>query len=218
MRIRCRWSPLLAALSGDQPLVVVTRCAWKIGADARVDPVQHAAWGLLRVAAAEHPTRALAVVDLDAQTGWDDLLPALAAAAAGQRWIAVRGKRVLLPQLVAQPHAAPAVPPAGLADARWHVVTGAFGGLGRLSVQWLAQHGARRIALLAPRAHADWAEFQHLLSERDGCRLHWLSCDVADPEQLTQALETLQADGGIAGVIHWRVCCTMPRWRHWTGP
>ncbi|CAD0330451.1 type I polyketide synthase [Xanthomonas hortorum] len=195
-------TPLLAALSGDQPLLVVTRCAWKIGADARVDPVQHAAWGLLRVAAAEHPTRALAVVDLDAQTGWDDLLPALAAVAAGQRWIAVRGKRVLLPQLVAQPHAAPALPPAGLADARWHVVTGAFGGLGRLSVQWLARHGARRIALLAPRAPTDWADFQLMLSERDGCRLHWLPCDVGDPEQLTQALETLQADGGIAGVIH----------------
>ncbi|PPT74829.1 type I polyketide synthase, partial [Xanthomonas arboricola] len=195
-------NPLLAALASDQPLVVVTRSAWKIGADERVDPVQHAAWGLLRVAATEQPGRALAVVDLGARTGWAELLPALAVAAAGRHWIAVRDKRVLLPQLLAQPHAAPALPSAGLADEGWHVVTGAFGGLGRLSVQWLAQHGARHIALLAPRAHADWADFQHLLSERHGCRLHWLPCDVGDPAQLGQALEELQADGGIAGVIH----------------
>ncbi|WCM94110.1 SDR family oxidoreductase [Acidovorax sp. NCPPB 2350] len=195
-------APLLAALSGTGPLVVITRAAWRTRAGDAVDPVHHAAWGLLRVAAAEQPTREIAVVDLDAEAGWDALLPGLAAASAGQRWIAVRDGRPLVPRLAAQHHAAPALPPGGLPDNGWHLVTGAFGGLGRLSVQWLASHGARRIALLAPRMPADGADFQRMVSERHGCRLHWVPCDVGDPEQLTRALEDLQADGGIAGAIH----------------
>ncbi|WP_265670187.1 acyltransferase domain-containing protein [Verminephrobacter eiseniae] len=195
-------NPLLAALAGDEPLVVVTRSAWKIRADDAVDPVHHAAWGLLRVAAAEQPGREIAVVDLGAQAGWEALLPGLTAVGAAQRWIAVRNGQPLLPRLAVQPHAAPALPPGGLPNDGWHVVTGAFAGLGRLSVQWLAHHGARRIALLAPRPHADGADFQRAVSERYGCRLHWVPCDVGDPVQLTRALEDLQADGGIAGAIH----------------
>ncbi len=41
-------------------------------------------------------------------------------------------------------------------DSRWHLVTGAFGGLGRLAVNWLREKGARRIVLLAPRVDESW--------------------------------------------------------------
>ncbi|MGS9154704.1 KR domain-containing protein, partial [Salmonella enterica subsp. enterica serovar Infantis] len=41
-------------------------------------------------------------------------------------------------------------------DNRCHLVTGAFGGLGRLAVNWLREQGARRIALLAPRVDESW--------------------------------------------------------------
>ncbi|MDL5396057.1 hypothetical protein, partial [Escherichia coli] len=74
---------------GCTPLVVVTRGAWRVAADDGVDPVQRAAWGLLRVAAAERPERALAAVDLAASADWRDLQPALAAVRNGARWLAV---------------------------------------------------------------------------------------------------------------------------------
>lgn len=187
---------------GCTPLVVVTRGAWRVAADDGVDPVQRAAWGLLRVAAAERPERALAAVDLAASADWRDLQPALAAVRNGARWLAVRDGQVHAQTLAAMPCAAPALPAHSFAGEPWHVVTGGFGALGRLSVRWLARHGARRIALVAPRAHHDWPALRHDIETRYGCTLHWLDCDVADAAQLAHALQALHADGGIAGAIH----------------
>ncbi|KVK87314.1 type I polyketide synthase [Burkholderia sp. MSMB1498] len=198
---------LLDALSDASraPLVVVTRGAWKIRADDPVAPAHRAAWGLLRVAAAEQPDRMLAAIDLHPHAAWRDLPPALGALGAlghGARWLAVRDGRVHAPSLAAQPYAAPALPAGGFADERWHVVTGAFGGLGRLSVRWLARHGARRIALVAPRAHDDWPAFQREIAAQHRGELRWVRCDVAEPAQLAAALHALHADGGVAGAIH----------------
>lgn len=194
---------LLAALADETPeLVVVTRSAWRILSGEHVRVAHHAAWGLLRAAAAEQPARKIAAVDLGERVAWEELLTGLAAVHAGHRWIAVREGRALVPRLAVQVHAAPALPPDAMAGAGWHLVTGGFGGLGRLGAQWLAVRGARRIALLAPRTHADWADFQRMMNERHGCELHWQRCDVGDPDQLAAALSALQADGGIAGAIH----------------
>ncbi|KVE43527.1 type I polyketide synthase [Burkholderia sp. BDU5] len=197
-------SALLAALSeaSRAPLVVVTRGAWKVHADDFVDAAHRAAWGLLRVAAAERPDRVLAAIDLHPAAAWRDLLPALDALGSGARWLAVRDGRAHAPSLAAEPYVAPALPAGALVGERWHVVTGAFGGLGRLSVRWLARHGARRIALVAPRAHDDWSAFQHEVEAHHACELRWVRCDVAEPAQLTAALQALHADGGVAGAIH----------------
>ncbi|WP_342310532.1 beta-ketoacyl synthase N-terminal-like domain-containing protein [Burkholderia pyrrocinia] len=195
---------LLAPLSDPDraPLVVVTRGAWRIDPDDGVDAVQRAAWGLLRVAAIEQPGRALAAVDLGASASWRDLLPALAAVRNGARWLAVRNGRVYAQMLAAMPFVAPALPAHSFAGERWHVVTGAFGALGRLSVRWLAHHGARRIALVAPRVHDDWPVLQHEIETHYGCVLHWIDCDVSDPARLENALQALHVDGGLAGAIH----------------
>ncbi len=195
---------LLSALreTGNRPLIVVTRGAWQIDADDRVDPAHRAAWGLLRVATVEQPQKILAVIDLHPLTDWRDLLPALAALRSGTRWLAVRGGHAQTQTLVTQPYTAPALPANSFADPRWHVVTGAFGGLGRLSVRWLARHGARRIALVAPRTPEDWSTFQREVQAQYGCELRWLNCDVADPTSLSATLQALQAEGGVAGVVH----------------
>lgn len=59
-------------------------------------------------------------------------------------------------------------------DSRWHLVTGAFGGLGRLAVNWLREKGARRIALLAPRVDESW------LRDVEGGQTRVCRCDVGD--------------------------------------
>ncbi|MGG1953393.1 type I polyketide synthase [Ralstonia solanacearum] len=195
---------LLAALSDADraPLVVVTRGAWRIDADDCVDPAHRAAWGLLRVAAVEQPERSLAAIDLPPSADWHALLPALAALRNDACWLAVRGGHTLAQTLTTEPYAAPALPPGSFADARWHIVTGAFGGLGRLSVRWLARQGARRIALVAPRAPADWPTFQRDVEAQSACKLRWVNCDAADPTQLNATLQALHADGGVAGAVH----------------
>ncbi|MDU6243383.1 MAG: SDR family oxidoreductase, partial [Bradyrhizobium sp.] len=79
---------------------------------------------------------------------------------------------------------------------RWHLVTGAFGGLGRLAVNWLREKGARRIALLAPRVDESW------LRDVEGGQTRVCRCDVGDAGQLATVLDDLAANGGIAGAIH----------------
>ncbi len=195
---------LVTVLSGDEqkPLVVVTRSAWRIRPDDPVDPAHHAIWGLLRVAAAEQSERGISVIDMDAHADWEAILPGLAAANAGHRWVAVRDGRALVPRLTVRQYTVSAMPADSMPGYGWHLVTGAFGGLGQLSVQWLANRGVRKIALLAPRARPDWQDFQRTMAERHGCRLHWVQCDVSDSAQLTRALQQLQDDGGICGAIH----------------
>jgi yersiniabactin nonribosomal peptide/polyketide synthase len=195
--------PVLHALADDarRPLIVVTHAAWALREGECAAAAQRAVWGLLRVAAAEQPERTIAALDLAASAEWDELPPGLATLGDEERWVALRDGHAHSQYLAAQEYVAPALPSRTLSGDGWHLVTGAFGGLG-VSVQWLARQGARRIALLAPRAHADWPAFQRALSERHGCRLRWLPCDVADPRALEMALRQLHEDGGIAGAIH----------------
>nr|WP_207710093.1 type I polyketide synthase [Actinokineospora pegani] len=66
------------------------------------DPVSHLAaaplWGLVRAARAEHPDRALRLVDLQPGTGAEGIAAALAVT--GEPELAVRGDQVLAPRLV----------------------------------------------------------------------------------------------------------------------
>lgn len=200
--------PLLGAIadSAGGRLVVVTRAAWAVTAEDSVDAVHHAVWGLARTAAvefaAQHASRAIAVLDLGAESDCQDLLAGLQALAAGAPWVAVRHGQAWTPRLAPRQYAAPALPEQGLPGDGWHVVTGGLGGLGRLSASWLASRGARRIALLARREHADTADFLADLQRRHGVTAVAIVCDVADPAALAAALDRLQADAGIAGVIH----------------
>ncbi|MFT2542536.1 KR domain-containing protein, partial [Escherichia coli] len=106
----------------------------------------------LRVAANEQPERLLAAIDLAENTPWETLHQGLSAVSLSQRWLAARGDTLWLPSLTPNTGCAAELPAnVFTGDSRWHLVTGAFGGLGRLAVNWLREKGARRIALLAPR-------------------------------------------------------------------
>ncbi|MBX8601220.1 alpha/beta fold hydrolase [Pseudomonas cichorii] len=193
----------------DQPLLVVTRNAW---ATTSVNPEQRAIWGLLKVASAEQPERALAAIDLEGREEWQQLLPALSAVSApsgrglardgGASWFAIRNGQLQIQTLAIQPQSTANLPAQSFTGNGWHIVTGAFGGLGRLSVEWLAHHGARRIALLAPRCPEDAGQWFARLQQQHNCELRWLDCDVSDPAALGMCLEDLQLDGGLNGAIH----------------
>ncbi|ATV18445.1 type I polyketide synthase [Pseudomonas syringae] len=202
-------SQVLDAVKADtgQPLLVVTRNAWSLAADHTVNPEQRALWGLLRVACAEQPERALAVIDLDSSNRngsaeWQALLPGLKAAQSGERWIAVRDGVAQVQTLSVQLHQSASLPAQSFKDTGWHIVTGAFGGLGRLSSHWLADQGASRIALLAPRCPHDGEQWINTLQQHYGCEIRWMACDISDQAALAACLDALRAEGGLSGAIH----------------
>nr|WP_315596509.1 polyketide synthase [uncultured Cupriavidus sp.] len=202
--------PLRAMLArstdcAGRALTIVTRNAWAPRGTESVWPAHQAIWALLRVAVAEQPQRALAVIDIPDTDDGSALALGRAAVAAGEQWVVVRDDTVFTPVLEMAPAHATVFAPDWASGTGWHVVTGAFGGLGRVACAWLAMHGATRIAMLAPREsdHDDngnaWCE---RLSAQYGCTLRWLPCDTADAAQVASCIATLHADGGIIGAIH----------------
>ena len=87
------------------------------------------------------------------------------------------------------------------ADAAY-VVTGGLGGLGKLTVEWLIQHGAGCVLALgrsAPHAEIE-AAFAQL--RQTGAQILCHRCDVSDALALQLALRTIPAEFPLRGVIH----------------
>lgn len=186
-----------ALTTGAGGLIAITRRAWQVEENEALAASHHALWALLRVAANEQPERLIAAIDLAENTPWETLRQGLSAVSLSQRWLAARGNALWLPSLAPNPGRAADLPANVFAgDTRWHLVTGAFGGLGRLAVNWLKEKGAQRIALLAPRVDASWP------GDIEGVQIRVCRCDVGNARQLTRVLDKLAGDGGIAGAIH----------------
>lgn len=199
-------APLLSTLADtdNRRIVLVTQSAWDPSEEYPVDAVQHALWGLVRTAATELSAqqRHVAAVDLAPGAGWQDLLSGLHAISGDEPAVAIRQGEAWLPRLAPQSWMAPALHATSFSTESWYVVTGGLGGLGRLSARWLIARGARRVALLAHRDHADSATFLTALRASPACEIVCLPCDVADERALTAVLQQLGDNGGIAGVIH----------------
>jgi NADPH:quinone reductase-like Zn-dependent oxidoreductase len=89
-----------------------------------------------------------------------------------------------------------------------YVITGGTGGLGRAIVTWLAEHGAKHIAVLsrsgeAAMRSARWAVAAERV-QNFGARILPCQCDVSDKNSLRTALRNLADQGAppVRGVIH----------------
>lgn len=123
-------------------LIVVTRRAWRIEENEALSAAHHALWAMLRVAANEQPERLIAAIDMAENASWETLRQGLSAVSLSQRWLAARDNGFWLPSLAPNAGCAAELPAKVFAgDNRWHLVTGAFGGLGRLAVNWLREKG-----------------------------------------------------------------------------
>ena len=95
-----------------------------------------------------------------------------------------------------------AVPrPFELSEDACYLVIGGVGGLGRAIVSWMIRHGARNIIIASRSAGKDGARAVDL--EECGARVHTLSSDITDEEQLCSLIarcsKTLPP---IRGIIH----------------
>ncbi|MFD5703100.1 type I polyketide synthase, partial [Streptomyces lasiicapitis] len=184
----------------DARLAVVTRGAVATGA-AAADPLGAAVWGLVRSARTEHPGR-FVLVDGDAgeaPLAESDLAQALAS---GEPEVALRDGAVWVPRLSRVAAAAAESEPEVPWGSGTVLVTGAFGGLGRVVVRHLAErHGVRDLLLVSRRGlEADGAaELQAELGQL-GTKATVAACDVADREALAGLLKEKGAE--LSAVVH----------------
>ncbi|MEU4782543.1 type I polyketide synthase [Micromonospora sp. NPDC023633] len=161
-------------------LVLVVRAGDLAGAAVR---------GLVRSAQAEHPGR-FVLLESDGRDLTGLALPA------GEPEVALRGDRVLVPRLERA-----AAPPGDPIDVTGTVlVTGGTGALGAVLARHLVTaHGARHLLLLSRGGNAP-----ELVRELTGlgAAVTVVACDVADREQLAEALRAVPADRPLSAVVH----------------
>ena len=182
--------------SGGTPLVVLTRGAVDLG-DEPVDLGGAAVWGLLRTAQLEHPGR-FVLLDTDGPEGTARALPA---ALAGEPALAVRAGAHYAPRLArpGQPGQTVRFGPDGTV-----LLTGGGGTLaGLLARHLVAAHGVRRLLLLGRRG-PDSPGLSGLVAELTaaGAQVTVAACDVADRQDLAEALARIPERHPLRAVVH----------------
>jgi NAD(P)-dependent dehydrogenase (short-subunit alcohol dehydrogenase family)/acyl carrier protein len=187
-------------------LVTVTRNVWgQHGAVADNSAMQAPQWGLARVIALEHPEFRCLAIDVA-----DEALRSMSALAreivaderetdvalgASSRRVA-RLTELPLPALKAPYTAQPG---------KTYLVTGGLGALGLRLAEWLAERGARSLALIGRRGRVETEPQRATLAglEARGVRVRVESCDVTDAAALGEVINSLTEGGTqLCGVYH----------------
>ncbi len=198
----------MARRAGAPPLTVVTRGAQVV----ERDDAPHAAlaqapvWGLCHTIAIEHPELGCVRVDLDPAdpAGSSTELAQLAGVLASQDTedqLAFRAERRLGRRIVWSDLPAAVAAPVIRSDATY-LVTGGLRGLGPVLARWLADQGARHLALLgrsAPGPDAD-AVIGELRAR--AVNVHVFQADVSDATGMEQVFAQLAALPPLRGIIH----------------
>jgi NAD(P)-dependent dehydrogenase (short-subunit alcohol dehydrogenase family)/acyl carrier protein len=194
-----RWLSVAARESAATRLWLVTRGAQSNATGARW---QAPLWGLGRVFALEQPSKWGGLIDLPTDGDTEAMSRMVVEAVESddlEDQVAWRGGKRHVARLL--PATAP--PDAVLqlhADATY-LVTGGFGGLGLLVAKWMAQRGARHIALVGRNPDISAPGVREL--ESLGARVIPLAADVADEEAMRAHLAKLVATAPpLRGIVH----------------
>ncbi|MFE6042001.1 SDR family NAD(P)-dependent oxidoreductase, partial [Streptomyces sp. NPDC056452] len=178
-------------------LVIVTRGAIATGPeDTAPDLVHTPVWGLLRSAQAEHPGR-FALLDLGERPESLRTLPA--ALTSGEPELALRGGRMLAPQLEK-------VLPASDRAPVWEstgtvLITGALGSV--VARRLVAEEGVRHL-LLADPLGMDAPGATELAAElrESGVDATFATCDLSDRDALAALIAAIPAAYPLTAVVH----------------
>jgi myxalamid-type polyketide synthase MxaD len=198
-------------LSAARPpaLWLATRDAVATGAGERVEGLAASTlWGLARTIANEHPEMWGGIVDLDAEAPPEEaarcLLEQMQSGDAEDQ-VAFRAGERHAPRLERSPRAQ-AHQEIALREDATYLIAGGLGPVGLALAGWLAERGARSLALIGrsglpagdPRAGAVEA------IENRGVQIRTAAVDVADETQLRELAAELADDGcpPVRGVFH----------------
>ncbi|WP_172384683.1 type I polyketide synthase [Streptomyces sp. MNP-20] len=160
--------------------------------------------GLLRAAAFEHPELRPSSIELAGATPLDQVLDDLLAEDQPMTEIAWRHGVRSLARIRPGPGTSAAPLPQPVRPDAAYLVTGGLGGLGLLTVRWLAEQGAGRIVALGRSAPGEQTE-RELTHLRDVtvADIRVVRGDIADPATAENAV-TAAVDSGheLRGVVH----------------
>lgn len=193
-------------------LAVISHGAQAIGANkCHGGPGQQTLIGLMRVIRAECPSWDIKSIDVDfldagkvadtVLTEWTTSEESEVAFRNGDRYV----PRIVRASLVRGTHTAqPFRASLSDGDTGAYLVTGGSSGLGLVTATWLAERGARHIAILSRRGPTDALAHETLAKlQAHGVAIWIVKCDLADAAQLQGVLEKLKTViPPIRGVIH----------------
>jgi acyl transferase domain-containing protein/SAM-dependent methyltransferase/acyl carrier protein len=194
---------LAAAAAGEGRIWLVSRGVQPIDGKLDAGAVWQAPlWGWGRGFAVEHPDKWGGLIDLPAEADPVAAAEALLASLDAndeEDQTAWRGGQRVAARLL-QTAAPPAATPRFRADG-CYLVTGGFGGLGLVTARWMAEHGARHIALLGRRAQPESDGVRAI--EALGSKVYALQGDVADETAMQRVLAQLRDEAPpLRGVMH----------------
>jgi acyl transferase domain-containing protein/acyl carrier protein len=206
-RLSCEWPVRWLARLAAQPTGMR---AWLVtqGAQAVADELLPSArwqaplWGVGRVFALEHPAHWGALLDMspdDAAGTAADLLLSTIQLGDSEDQVAFRDDTRHVARLL--PMQAPEVQTIAFRSDATYLVTGGFGGLGLLIARWMADNGARHIALLGRTDRSNCDAVQEMKAM--GVDLIVLVGDVADESAMAAHFARLaECAPPLRGVIH----------------
>jgi|GEM_PF-936059 len=217
--LETRWNTtapvaLIQAFANTEiPIWLVTQGGQAVG-DCDINATQSMLWRLGKVLAVEQPRRLGGLIDLDPTApvfqAATDLLRSMQT---GADAMAFRQQQSWSPCLT--PYSVATQNSAEIKATASYLITGGLGDLGLQVASWLAEQGAQHLILLGRTAlppRRQWlslterdATFQQTQAiqaiEAQGIQVYSVTADVADPEQLAQAIQSVDFPP-IQGVFH----------------
>ncbi len=199
---------LAAYGASEARIVIATQTAQSVGKEFEsLNMSQTTLWGLARVIGLEHPELRHLLVDLDAQLTDSSVHGFFDAALKGDASVdqlAFRDGCRYLPRITPSHSVEVQNPPSVILDSQAsYLVTGGLAGLGLLVAQWLVDCGARHLILLARSEPSATARDAIAVMEDTGAQLTTIQADVADYNQLTAAISSIDLqEHPLRGIIH----------------
>ncbi len=162
-------------------------------------------WGLRRTASIEYPHLRVAAIDIDGAASLAMLAQELLAEHFDEEVAFYGGRRRVarLMRMRSMPGQNTFVPSQICRSDSTYLITGALGGLGLLSAEWLVSKGARHLALIARQPAAAEAEQRLQILRKQGVTVNVFMADVSSRNELAAAIGGIRSTmPPVRGVLH----------------
>ncbi|MBM7846731.1 beta-ketoacyl reductase, partial [Herpetosiphon giganteus] len=201
--VLCLISALARSESANKPkLWLITTLAQP--ADGAVLNPQHATlWGLSRSIGQEHPQHWGGIIDLDQQPSAFKQIATIITTQQQPLEVAWRAQQQYRPTLIQESIQLQQPNPSSIQPHATYLITGGLGGLGLACANWLAEIGARSIALIGRKQPNQQTQQQLEQLQTKGINVQFLQADVSVKESVEQVVQQIQASTfPLGGVIH----------------